>query len=355
MILVNKKDKMKFNIDPKYIEQGLVTERAHPTEPYLIYNYTPACAYAKLWDETTVQCRGLIVHKDTREIVARPFPKFFNYEEYIANGWPLPEGKPRVFDKRDGSLGILYFGVTGKMYIATRGSFTSDQALWACQWLKKHEDHICFEPKYTYLFEIIYPENRIVLDYGAYQGLDLLAIIETETGNEIPVLGVVTPLGNPVQNEPYASFEELKARNEKNKEGYVLRYPNGTRIKIKFEDYVKLHKVLTGLSEIGVWEMLRDGKTLINIIGDTPDEMHGWLSEVVGRLETAYKVIEDEALADFEKVKHLENRKDFALEAVKSKHAGILFAMLDGKNYSPSIWKSIRPFGPSTFRKDIDA
>lgn len=345
---------MKFYIDQKYIDEDLVTEREHPTEPYLIYNYTPKCQFSKAWDEVTMQCRGLIVHKDTREIIARPFPKFFNYEEYVANGWPIPEGKPHIFDKRDGSLGILYFGVTGQMYIATRGSFTSDQAIWATDWLRSRADHL-FDRKYTYLFEIIYPENRIVLDYGDYRGIDLLAIINTETGEELPVIGVVSYLGTPVQNEPYASFEELKARNEKNKEGYVLRYPNGTRIKIKFEDYVRLHKIMTGMSEIGIWEMLRDGKKITDIIGETPDEMHGWLSEVVGRLETAYKAIENEALADFEKVKHLTNRKDFALEAVKSKHAGILFAMLDGKNYSPSIWKSVRPFGSSTFRKDIDA
>jgi RNA ligase len=348
---------MKFHIDKKYIDEDLVTEREHPTEPYLIYNYTPKCQFSKAWDEVTMQCRGLIVHKDTREIIARPFPKFFNYEEHIEKGHKMPDEIPAVYDKRDGSLGILYFGVQGHMYIATRGSFTSDQALWACKWLKKHAEHISFDPKYTYLFEIVYPENRIVLDYGEYHGLDLLAVIETESGKDVlNLLPVVTPLGTPVKKLEFTSFEQLKSLNEKNKEGFVLHYEQaGLRVKIKFEDYVRLHKVMTGMSEIGIWEMLRDGKTIADIIGETPDEMHGWLSEVVGRLETAYKVIEDEALADFEKVKHLENRKDFALEAVKSKHAGILFALLDGKNYSPSIWKSVRPFGSSTFRKDIDA
>lgn len=346
---------MKFHIDQKYIDDDLITEREHPIEPYLIYNYTPKCQFSKAWDEVTMQCRGLIVHKDTREIIARPFPKFFNYEEYIANGWTIPDGEPRVFDKRDGSLGILYFGITGTPYIATRGSFISDQAQWATSWLRKHIDFCNFDKNFTYLFEIIYPENRIVIDYGSYKGLDLLAIIQTETGNEVPVLGIATPLGYPVQNEPYATFEELKARNEKNKEGYILLYPNGTRIKIKFEDYVRLHKVMTGLSEIGIWEMLRDGKKITDIIGETPDEMHDWISEVVGRMEGVYREIEENSITDFEKVKHLENRKDFALEAMKSKHPNILFTMLDKKDYSPIIWKMVRPHGSSTFRKDIDA
>lgn len=346
---------MKFIIDKKYIEDGLITEREHPTEPYVIYNYTPKCQFSKAWDEITMQCRGLIVHKGTREIIARPFPKFFNYEEYIANGWTIPEGKPHIFDKRDGSLGILYFGITGIPYIATRGSFTGDQAQWACYWLNKNILNTSFDYKYTYLFEIIYPENRIVLDYGNYHGLDLLAVIETETGKEVPVLGVVSSLGNPVQNEPYATFEELKARNEKNKEGYILRYPNGTRIKIKFEDYVRLHKVMTGLSEIGIWEMLRDGKKIEDIIGELPDEMHGWIAEVVGRMERTYKQIELEVIKDFKKINHLISRKFFAIEAMKSKYSGILFAMLDNKDYSPIIWKIVRPHGSSTFRKDIDA
>ena len=92
---------MKFHIDKeKYIDSGLVSEKEHPTFPLLIYNYTPVCQFSKAWDEVTKMCRGLIVHKETREIIARPFPKFFNYEEHIQNGDTLPDETPNVARKR---------------------------------------------------------------------------------------------------------------------------------------------------------------------------------------------------------------------------------------------------------------
>lgn len=48
------------------------------------------------------------------------------------------------------------------VYIATRGSFESDQALWATEWIQKRFRPVDFLAGYTYLYEIIYPENRVV-------------------------------------------------------------------------------------------------------------------------------------------------------------------------------------------------
>lgn len=347
---------MKFYIEDKYINEGLVTVREHPNEPYLIYNYTPLCAFSKAWDEVTLQCRGLIVHKDTRDVIARPFPKFFNYEEHIANGGQIPNEQPRVYDKRDGSLGILYFGVNGHMYIATRGSFVSDQALWACEWLNKHGADLSFDPSVTYLFEIVYPANRIVVDYKGYQGLDLLAAIHTETGKELPFHPIKTPFGTPVMELPWTGFESLKAQNDKNKEGFVLHFPNANlRLKIKFEDYVRLHKIMTALSEIGIWEMLRDGKTLPEIIADIPDEMNEWLEGVVNRLQSAFDEIEMQGQEVTRLAKKYNTRKEQAEVIMQAKNPSVAFAMLDNKDYKKIIWKMVRPHGSTTFRRDIDA
>lgn len=345
---------MKINKE-KYIDSGLISERAHPTEPYLIYNYTPQCQFSKAWDEVTMQCRGLILHKDTGEVIARPFPKFFNYEEHIAKGMSVPSSKPVVYDKRDGSLGILYWGLDGTPYIATRGSFVSDQALWATSFFRKHGDFVDFNREYTYLFEIIYPENRIVIDYKGREGLDLLAIIETKTGKEIPMLSVTTPLGIPVRSIPFTDFEELKARNLKNSEGFVLHFvEDNLRLKIKFEEYVRLHKIMTGLSEIGLWEMLSEGKDLLQIIAEIPDEMHDWVKRVVSGLLERFIDIERVATQTEMEVEKLETRREQALIVMKSPYPGVVFSMLDKKNYKPIIWKMIRPRGSSTFRKDID-
>ena len=42
-----------------------------------IYNYSRSCTLEGVWNEATLQCRGIIVDKDYN-ILARPFEKFFN-------------------------------------------------------------------------------------------------------------------------------------------------------------------------------------------------------------------------------------------------------------------------------------
>ncbi len=339
----------------KYIDSGLVTERVHPTEPYIIYNYTHLCQNSGAWDEVTTQCRGLIVHKDTGEIIARPFSKFFNYEEHIQKGHPIPNEEPVVYDKRDGSLGILYWGIDGKPYIATRGSFTSDQALWATDFFRKHCDFMDWNKEYTHLFEIIYPQNRIVVDYGKYEGLDLLAILDTKTGKHIPMTPAITALGRPITPIPFTNFDELKALNLKNSEGFVLHFVKADlRLKIKFEDYIRLHRIITGLSEKSVWEMMRDGKGLIEILKDIPDEMYPWTKSIVDDLFIKFTEIENTSKEIASSVRNLTTRKEQA-EIVKiHPYSSVIFNMLAGKDYKFVIWKMIKPKGSSTFRNDID-
>ena len=145
------------NILNKYYEDGLVTKQVHPTLPLTIWNYTDKVQFEGLWDETTLMTRGLVTDNDGN-IVARPFKKFFNLDE----GKYTPTEEFDVFEKMDGSLGIL-FNYDNQWVLATRGSFTSDQAIRGMEILKKYKYERLI-PGYTYLFEIIYPENRIVVD-----------------------------------------------------------------------------------------------------------------------------------------------------------------------------------------------
>ena len=165
----------------KRVEDGLISAQKHDTLQLIIWNYTQTCQFSKAWDEYTMAARGLITDLEGN-VVARPFKKFFNIDEReetkIEN---LPTETPDVYTKYDGSLGILYFD--GDLpCIATRGSFNSDQAKWATEWIQtKFLKKSDFLEGYTYLFEIIYPENRIVVDYGKERNVCYLTSRETET------------------------------------------------------------------------------------------------------------------------------------------------------------------------------
>ena len=353
----------------KQIADGMVKETAHPNLPLRILNYTQKAQFTpESWNGITDKCRGLIYSTVDEAIVARPFVKFWNYGD-LRHPETMPEnfpfGKPLITRKFDGSLGILY-RYDGKWGCATRGSFTSDQALWATAWLNSRPI-IVWPDGYTPLVEIVFPENQIVVKYD-WKGLVLLASVRIESGEEAPFsalrqwaqendLRLVDQFDKPL--------EECVIEDIENEEGYVVAWHRpGTwplRVKVKMETYCRLHRLLTGTNPVTVWEMLRDGLDLTTVTTDVPADFVAWINNVESSLRSAYKVIEEAALAamlEYEGEKLIttaEQRKQFALYAVaKPPLTPVMFAILDGKNYAPIIWKMVRPRATDTFKVDID-
>ena len=318
------------------IADGLVAAQKHPELDLYIYNYTAKVQYERSWNEITLMCRGLILDADYK-VIARPFPKFFNLGEL--DELQIPGLDFEVYEKMDGSLGILYWH-KGQPYMATRGSFTSVQAQKANEMLHgKYKDYIVnLDQDKTYLFEIIYPENRIVLDYGDNEELVLLAIVETETGREFPV----KDLGFPVvkRYDGIKDIAAIKEMNDDTKEGFVIRFANNFRVKVKFKEYLRLHRIVTQISSIDIWEYLSSGQSFDEVLEKVPDEFYQWVKKTRASLLDQYKIIEDQCKLDF---KVLETRKDTALYFLQCKYPAILFSMMNGKNYTPAIWRMIRP------------
>lgn len=238
---------------------GYIREQRHPTLPLAILNYTEKAAYEGVWNDVTLQCRGLIyrVHPDrSPELVARPFPKFFNYGQ---GGAPEVNlfAPAVVTDKLDGSLGILYPMPEGYA-VATRGSFTSEQALHATDiWRDRYEGRWLPIIGCTHLFEIVYPSNRIVCDYGDIDDLVYLETIEIDTGWPVShETGYDWPGPRAEVTRHLSLTDALTAEPRENVEGYVVWFPDtNDRVKIKQDDYVTLHRILTGTNARHIWEV----------------------------------------------------------------------------------------------------
>lgn len=89
----------------KLIDEKYISVQKHPTEDLYIYNYTQKAQFDRMWNETTMACRGLIMN-GKGGIIARPFNKFFNYGEYQGE---IPSGEFEITEKMDGSLGLDLF------------------------------------------------------------------------------------------------------------------------------------------------------------------------------------------------------------------------------------------------------
>ncbi len=341
--------KYDLNLLNQYVDKGWVVKQDHPTLPLSIYNYSRGVQYEKLWDPITLNCRGLVLDTDGN-IVAKAFPKFFNYEELTEAS--IPKQTFEVFEKMDGSLGICFY-YNGEWHMATRGSFTSEQAIRGKEMLNKY-DTSKLNTHYTYLFEIIYKENRIVVDYD-FEDLVLLAVIDTETGAE-PGLDFVNTHDFKVVMRYKTwgeDWETLKKEISKDNEGYVIRFSGGMRMKIKGDEYVRLHRILTNFSTKDIWELLKNGEPLEPFLDRVPDEFDAWVKEVVKDLQTEFDTIKNKIEIEF---RELIDKKEFADKIADNPNRSLLFKRLD--SYSPQfdemIWKLLKPKYEKPFRKDID-
>lgn len=212
---------------------GWIHVEKHPTEMLYIYNYTERCKKEKAWNELTMWCRGLITDV-TGFIVSYPLKKFFEFSQLYPECRFFNEHF-EVSEKMDGFLGITYF-IDGKPYIATRDSFFSFPAIKATSILyTKHlRDITQMNMNYTYLFEIVFPNDYLILDYGNEEELFLIDIVDNQTGKSI------------IKNAPSLSFPIIThkpntncldyylKKNEIGREGLVLKFPDGERLKVKF-------------------------------------------------------------------------------------------------------------------------
>ncbi len=347
----------------KYYQEGLLQKQTHPTKDLYIWNYTPRVQYESLWDDITTQCRGLIT-THSGEVISRPFGKFFNYEEVIDKDLiPWDSEYAHVQTKMDGSLGILFF-YDGEWIMATRGSFTSEQSIRGLEIIKSKYDLSKFSEAFTYLCEIIYPENRIVVNYGEDK-ITFLSITTPESelnwatsiaifhSSDIKEEDIVDSTMVTFNKETFETYKKLNIPNE---EGFVIRfYPSNFRMKIKFEEYVRLHRILTNVSNRDIWEVLRTNGDMKEILDGVPDEFYDWVRNTKEDLLNQYNQLEREYQWIFKiinRAPNIENRAVFADYAKRYKHPSILFNMLDGKDYSQHIWKLLYPPYSKPFKKD---
>lgn len=379
------------------IDAGYITVRSHPQDPNLkILNYTDNAQYDSHWTPATLQCRGLIVHGKTWDdavVYARPFDKFFN----LGQAWApvlFPDTWVTAYDKMDGSLGILYPAPDGGLSVATRGSFTSEQALHATRVYRdryegKWEEFSAKRGIITYLFEIVYPENRIVLNYGEQDDLVLLGCRRISDGAyDSPQFvkdvdrwpGPITPVLH------RASMADVMAAPDRpNAEGMVLVLNgSGDRVKVKQEDYVALHRIIFGLNERVIWSHMAVAacKDLITepnhwgtylhmdpadaaaslALGDdwlaglveggrVPDELFAWVEATVAKIGDAFKETYARGVALAESVRDLSPFEQHA--AVKNdpmvREVMHLARKGDTRALTLRAWAEIEPAGNRPF------
>lgn len=348
-----------------------------------IFKYTQGCHIHGRWNAVNRQARGLIMRADGT-VVARPFPKFFNLGEISESRLEaLPwDESVEVYEKVDGSCGIGYRR-GNRWWLATPGSLSSEQALVGTgilnEWIKEpqvinphFDDLTTGEPRYnlsalpidcTPVFEIIYPGNRIVVDYKGESFLSLLAIFELNGVEWHPrrvdriaeMCGFKRPRRYDLDIRGEIPFED-------NAEGYVVRFEGGLRVKIKSPNYLRVHRLLNYLSPKGVIELIR-GREYGSTLQSLPPQIVRDFDDIRAAVQNKFDEI---MIYGGERLRKMNedlgenaSRKARALwiqANVRNEITGVVFGMLDDKDVKDGVWRIVQEqlTGADTYSKRVE-
>jgi len=313
---------------------------------------------AKDSDPLSSQCRGLILDEKTFDVIACPLFRFFNHGQGSV---------PEDFDwnsavaesKLDGSMLNTYWH-NDCWFVGTRGRPEADgnidngdltfailtntviQKQFGLPNLNEFMNYYFSQEaqEHTFVFELTSPINRIVCKYNDFK-LTLLAVRNIKTLKEDDPKNWLS-VGQDLLEIPIPKTYDFKNINHlldivnnwspEEHEGVVLKDKNFNRIKVKNISYVAYNKLRDSLSSSfrGCVEIILTGKD-DDVIAMVPD----FIADRIRKIKPLIKEVLKRTQDDFEKLNHIENMKEYALEAQKCLWPAALFALK--RNKTPDL------------------
>tara|TARA_Y100000310_G_scaffold110424_1_gene108822 strand:+ start:608 stop:1720 length:1113 start_codon:yes stop_codon:yes gene_type:complete len=291
------------------------------------------------------ECRSLTLEKDTWKLVARSFPRFFNWGEVIDEQGDFNFDDFQVQSKEDGSLISVYW-YRGEWHANTRGSFGLQEVQFTeytwqdlvAQALKVKDLQAVESvlPKtLTYVFELATPYNKVVRTYPDSRMYLLTAFDHDgdEIGKDVNIDDIAKYI-NAHRPEVFSftSIEQIQnyldtmIKDDPTFEGVVIRDNENRRWKIKNPGYLSLHRMrgegdnLYNPKHLLPWVLKGERSELITYFPEVADKFDEIDAQVQSELAKLIDIWHD--------AKGIETQKDFALAITKrTRFSSILFTV----------------------------
>ena len=364
--MIKKLDKEKLN---KYVEDGLIKCAYSDDKKLFITNYTDKCTYDGVWDEYTLNLRG-VVYNTNYDIVSANISKFFNYEQLpvekqkeIANA-----KKFQLTVKYDGCLISIFpwdkkRGGDGKLYFCSRGSFDSFVVDAAKKIIgddltaeKLLEQSVCL------ICEVISPETKILVDYNGVSEIRVITSFDLNTFEEntfektteiverlhLPYLKMVE-----VKNMTFDELRVWQKEHDWTMEGFVARFDDNYRVKFKSNDYLRVAAIRCELDSLHLYNMAIEivaeykdkwYQGLYKHIEQLPDELQNDGKEIVNEMRATYDKWYDKILKLHNENINLSD-KELGLkndDKELNKYKGLVYCLRKNKNIEKDILKICR-------------
>lgn len=320
----------------QHVQDGWIRRQICSYAPLFIYTYSTNTELEEHWDEYTRMARGLVVDDKTNRVVINCIPKFFNAGTKFAEKINLADDGVRITEKNDGYLIQIRKDHEHGLIVTSKGSFSSNMVVKARELIKEEQ----LEEDLNYICELCCnfsgDEAIIVTRWGETEKLVCFSIRDDD-GNEV--------FDDHKMPECFESVKEFSAQEaeeylkREDIEGVVAR-KDDKRAKFKTKHFLMMHRLISDIRKIRVWELLSSGHDLDEL--DLPDEFMGvmkeWKQEMLDQIAKW-----NASLHQYEQLYASTTDKDLALNPdIPQFYKVMMFARRRNKPYMRTMWNRIR-------------
>ena len=274
------------------------------------------------------ECRGILFDSTTKQIIRRPYHKFFNLGEREET-FPKNIDFSRyhtLYTKLDGSM-IAPFMTKGHLRWGTKAGIT-EVSMQAEEFVAKHPKYSDFakaaiEIGFTPIFEWVSLKQKIVLSYhqddliltamrdmvsGVYAAETILELLNKSW--KLPICPVYSTTDFNIDN----LVAEITA--SEGIEGIVLRFLDGHMIKVKSDWYCRIHKAKERISNENDIVDLWLNNALDDVLAFLDEKDKERINIFIESLAKKLRIIASEFYEQFSDDRRVTegNRKKFAIE-----------------------------------------
>lgn len=281
-----------------------------------------------MYDGFYRECRSVVIDVKNNCLVLTPFRKFRNLNEgeetlYENVMKRIQTAKcVEISNKLDGSMQAAryYEGkivMSGSQSLDTENSWRLNDGYRMLMEKRGYQMMLKDHPDKTFIFEYISQRDAHVVKYDV-EGLFLIGIRDVRDGKESSykdVIEMAERYGIPATEIYKKTLDEivgeLDSKKSNEAEGFVINI-DGFKVKVKYNDYVYMHKLLSAISSVNV--------VIQNVAEDTFDDMISKVPKAyrdrvvkVAQIVYSYKKKQEEKIERAYKKAPKEDKKQFMI------------------------------------------
>ncbi len=201
----------------------------------------------------------------------------------------------------------------------------------------------------TYLFEIVDPQLRIIVDYGQRSDLTMIGVFHTNSGQEIDLAQIDFP-NKAIKLEGFSTLDQVveTAKSLKNSEGYIIRWEDGTRAKVKGDWYLRIDSALNGINAIRIWDILKlqdesERQTKMEeFMAKVPNEFLDWVEGRIAKYHNDHSELLETLTATVQSFGDSFESRHIAIGQLSGDSRKRIFYCIN-KGQTPLMWGQLKP------------